>query len=348
MQNNIGPIAVLGSGETSLAGGRVFEAIAQRYPQPMKIAILETPAGFELNSSRVAERVGDYMETRLHNFHPQIELVPARKRNSPFSPDNPEILGALLKADLIFMGPGSPTFAVRQLAGSLAWDLVRARHRIGAALVFASAAVIALGSYALPVYEIYKVGEDVSVLPGLDLFANFNLPVSIIPHWNNTDGGDEVDTSRCFVGLDRFNQWCRLLPAGHTIIGLDEHTGVIIDFATGKCSVSGVSSVTLLRECNPDIFPSGAEFPLTELGEFRSPEKISDGISVTAWEMIEKAVNKHEIEGPPAEVVRLVDERLQARSRQDWMSADTLRQQIAALGWTVQDTPEGQKLIKQS
>ena len=56
MPNNYGPIALLGSGETSLAGGRVFEMIAQGLPQPLRVAILETPAGFELNSPRVAGR----------------------------------------------------------------------------------------------------------------------------------------------------------------------------------------------------------------------------------------------------------------------------------------------------
>jgi hypothetical protein len=61
MQKACGPIALLGSGETSPAGGRVFETIAQRFPQPLRIAILETPAGFELNSEKVAGRVGDFM-----------------------------------------------------------------------------------------------------------------------------------------------------------------------------------------------------------------------------------------------------------------------------------------------
>ncbi|MFA5872830.1 MAG: hypothetical protein WC832_02585 [Anaerolineales bacterium] len=54
MHNTFGPIALLGSGETSLAGGRIFETIAQRLPRPVHIALLETPAGFELNSPQVA------------------------------------------------------------------------------------------------------------------------------------------------------------------------------------------------------------------------------------------------------------------------------------------------------
>ncbi|MBT3712247.1 MAG: cysteinyl-tRNA synthetase, partial [Anaerolineae bacterium] len=187
----LGKIAFLGSGETSLAGGRIFERLVKDTNQP-KIAIMETTAGFELNSALVAQKVGDYLQTRLQNYNPQIHIIPARKRGTEFSPDNAEILSPLLTADLIFMGPGSPTYAVRQLQNSLAWDLIRARHRNGATLIFASAATIAVGAHALPVYEIFKVGEDVHAKPGLNLFADYNLPISFIPHWNNAEGGADV------------------------------------------------------------------------------------------------------------------------------------------------------------
>ena len=46
----MGNIAFLGSGETSLAGGRIFEQLARQIAGPVRIAIMETPAGFELNS----------------------------------------------------------------------------------------------------------------------------------------------------------------------------------------------------------------------------------------------------------------------------------------------------------
>ena len=346
MEKPFGPIALLGSGETSLAGGRVFDAVVRNLPRPVRIAILETPAGFELNSSQVAGRVAEFLETRLQNYQPIIDVIPARKRGMSFSPDNPEILRPLACADLIFMGPGSPTYAVRQLQGSLAWDVARLRHRQGAALVFASAATIAVGTRILPVYEIYKVGEEITCPPGLDLFADFGLPLSFVPHWNNADGGADLDTSRCFIGLERFAAWCDMLPPGHTTVGLDEHTGLIIDFAAGTCTVNGVSSVTLLRACNPEIYPAGAQFPLSELGEFYSPGP--DGIRPEAWELVKSAA---QVGGPkddvPAEVLRLAEERQQARARKDFAASDSLRDQIAALGWTVQDTPEGQKVIRQ-
>ena len=146
----LGQIAFLGSGETSLAGGRVFEALARALPQSLRIAVLETPAGFELNSHQVAGKVADFLKTRLANYTPIIDVVSARKRGTPFSPDEAEIVKPLLYADMIFMGPGSPTYATRQLKDSLAWEIIRARHRLGATLAFASAATISIGAWAIP------------------------------------------------------------------------------------------------------------------------------------------------------------------------------------------------------
>jgi hypothetical protein len=347
VENNPGPIALLGSGETSLVGGRIFEDIAQGYPQPLRIAILETPAGFELNSARVAGRVGEFMGNRLRNYKPQIDVIPARRLDGLNSTNNPSILTPLYRADLIFMGPGSPTYAVRHLKDSLAWDLVRLRNRRGAALVFASAAAIAAGAYVLPVYEIFKVGQDVGLVPGLDLFADFNLPLSIIPHWNNSDGGDEVDTSRSFVGLERFSKWRELLPSGHITIGLDEHTGMIIDFYSRNCSVSGIGSVTRSQTSETVIYPAGAIFPIAELGDICVPRDISAGISAQAWKNVESTEKSISPQDIPEDVAQLVEKRRQARLDKAWSDADALRRQIAAMGWIVQDTPEGQVVIRQ-
>ena len=95
----LGQIAFLGSGETSLAGGRIFESLARLIPDPLHVAIMETTAGFELNSFQVAGKVGEFLKTRLQNYKPTIDIIPARKKGTEFSPDNLEILKPLLRAD---------------------------------------------------------------------------------------------------------------------------------------------------------------------------------------------------------------------------------------------------------
>ncbi|HXQ38800.1 MAG TPA: hypothetical protein VN843_32660 [Anaerolineales bacterium] len=341
----LGQIAFLGSGETSLAGGRIFESLARKIDGALRIALMETPAGFELNSSQVVGRVGDFMKTRLQNYKPVVDIIAARKKDSPYSPNDPEIIKSLLYANMIFMGPGSPTYAIRHLKDTLAWDIIRARHRLGATLIFASAATISIGAHSLPVYEIYKVGQDVHVIDGLNLFQDFGVHLSFVPHWNNADGGVDLDTSRCFVGMDRFAEWCNLLPAGNTTLGLDEHTGIIIDFEDGTCEVSGVSSVSLVRECDPEIYSSGSKFALNELGEIHIPDPIEKDIPAEVWDMVINAPPRED-DGPPDEIIALAERRLSERANKNWAESDKLRDEISDLGWTVQDSKDGYKLVK--
>ncbi|MCQ3938644.1 MAG: cysteinyl-tRNA synthetase [Chloroflexi bacterium] len=340
----LGRIAFLGSGETSLAGGRIFETLARLIPDPLRIAILETPAGFELNASLVAGRVGDFLKTRLQNYKPTINLIPARKKGTEFSPDNPDILKPLMRANMIFMGPGSPSYLARQLRGTLAWDVVRARHRQGATLVFASAATISVGQWVLPVYEIYKVGEDVHVKDGLGFFSDFGMHVSFVPHWNNAEGGVDLDTSRCFIGMERFEQWRKLTPAENIIVGLDEHSGIIMDCEKGVCGVHGVSSVSVLKNGLAEMYPSGASFSLSELGTCTPPDPLETGIRPEVWQMILDAQAAEEEDQPSEEVLALLEQRKQARAEKDFAASDRLRAEIAALGWRVKDTKDGQQV----
>ncbi len=340
----LGKIAFLGSGETSLAGGRIFESLVRDLNGPVRIALMETPAGFELNSAKVVGRVGEFMESRLQNYKPVLDIVAARKKDSPFDPNDPQIIKPLLSANMIFMGPGSPTYAIRQLKDTLAWHVIRARHRLGASLVFASAATISVGAHALPVYEIFKVGQDVHVVDGLNFFADFGLHVSLVPHWNNAEGGEDLDTSRCFIGMDRFAEWCSLLPAENTTLGLDEHTGIILDFENGVCDVSGVSSISLVRECVAEMHPSGSTFDLKELGEFQIPSPLEQDIPPHVWDMVCNAPPYED--SPSHEVIAIAEKRLQARTNKDWAESDQLRAEIAALGWIIQDSKDGYKLVK--
>lgn len=340
-----GLIALFGSGETSPTGGQVFEALARRLPSPLRTAVLETPAGFELNSAQVAGRVADFLNVRLQNYRPEVVVVPARKRNTPFSPDDPAITQPLLQADLIFLGPGSPTYAVRQLQNSLAWYRLVARHRRGAALALASAATIAISAFALPVYEIYKVGEDLHWRNGLDFFGPYGLSLVFIPHWNNAEGGAILDTSRCFMGRERFEPLLALLPPQMTIVGIDEVTGLIVDLESALCQVLGAGGVTVIKSGRERRFEPGESFALSELGPFRLPDPAL-GIPPEVWAEAQAALSEPETAPPepPAEVLALVEERHQARTQRDWDTADDLRQRIAALGWNVLDTPGGPQL----
>ena len=74
-----GLIALFGSGETSPSGRRIFEHVFKRIPLSPQVALLETPAGFEINSAQVAAKVEDFLRQRLINYSPQTKIIPDRK-----------------------------------------------------------------------------------------------------------------------------------------------------------------------------------------------------------------------------------------------------------------------------
>jgi len=245
------------------------------------------------------------------------------------------------------LGPGSPTYAARQLSDSLAWQIVLARHRLGAAVVLASAAAIATSLYALPVYEIYKVGLDLHWQPGLDLLGPFGGRIAVVPHWNNTEGGEQLDTSHSYMGLERFERLHAMLPADVDILGVDEHTAVCLDFRDDRAQVLGRGGVTWLSQGRIQRFDAGATFALATLGLTRRPS-MRDGLPESVMEAVQNALAlSASVVAPQASdgVQALVAERTAARTRGDWAAADVLREQIATAGWEVRDTPDGPELV---
>ena len=65
-------------------------------------------------------------------------------------------------------------------------------------------------------------------------------------------------------------------------------------------------------------------------------------------QFIERATKLHELESvaAPVEIQQLAQQRLEAKKSRDFATADSLRNQIDASGWTIMDTPDGFKLIK--
>ena len=339
-----GKIALFGSGETAPAGRQVHEALFRELERPIRVAILETPAGFQPNSDWVAGRLAEFVERSLQNFAPKVTVVPARRRDGSYSTDDHEIATPLLTANYIFAGPGSPSYAARHLADSWAWQVVVARQRRGAALALASAAAIAAGRYVLPVYEIYKAGDDLHWLPGLDLLGPYGLEMAIITHWNNQDGGETLDTSCAFMGMERMAHLEALLPAKTILLGIDEHTAVVIDLVQETAQVAGQGSATIHRTGEQRSFASGQTFDLSMLGKVREPalgERLPTDVveAVLAAERAEEAPPS--VETLPPEVAITIQKREAARQAEDWAQADALREELAGIGYLIEDTPQG-------
>lgn len=342
--NQYGPIVLFGSGETLPASGKAYEIIAKSLGKQLQISILETPAGFQPNTEIVAKKVSDFISTRLQNYAPSIQLIPARSTNSNYSPNNIEIVDKMLLSNWIFMGPGSPTYTIRQLQNSLALDYLYALNQTGAALTLSSAGVLAMSALTLPVYEIYKVGEEIHWKNGLNYFSQFGSELVLIPHWNNKDGGTELDTSRCFMGTKRFEILREMLPENMPIIGIDEQTALIFQFKPEpKVKITGKGSVKSIVGTKEKVFPPG-EYQLTDLGtsfnkDFEERKKLKEIKEKILTLRSEKTM------APGKHIIQLANYRLKARNEGDWKTADDFRNKIEAEGWTIQDTSESYLLV---
>jgi hypothetical protein len=173
-------------------------------------------------------------------------------------------------ADYIFVGPGSPTYALKNWIGTPIPKILAERIQEGACFVAASAAALTLGKFTLPVYEIYKVGEELRWVEGLNLLGQFGLPVVVIPHWNNAEGGTH-DTRFCYMGEPRLIQLERMLPPACPILGIDEHTACILDFLAGQVLIRGVGEVTLRHGGERNSFKDGEVLALEEFKKMTQP-----------------------------------------------------------------------------
>ncbi len=132
--------------------------------------------------------------------------------------------------------------------------------------MLASAAAATAGRFTLPVYEIYKAGGAPRWLAGLDLLGPLGLAAAVIPHYDNAEGRD-YDTRYCYLGERRLALMERELPAGAAVLGVDEHTAVLIDLRTESIEIRGRGGVTVRRAGHSVVLPSGTRLPVAELGD---------------------------------------------------------------------------------
>jgi len=165
-------LTLMGSGETAPTMAKVHRLVAERLgPAPVDVVLLDTPYGFQENADEISRRAVGYL---------------GRSMGMPVQVASWRVLGGDLwlreralelvrGADLVFAGPGSPTYALRVWQEGCLGDVLAGKLTRGGAVTFGSAAAACLGIATVPVYEIYKVGADPHWVPGLDLLAGLGL-----------------------------------------------------------------------------------------------------------------------------------------------------------------------------
>jgi cyanophycinase-like exopeptidase len=254
-------LAIMGSGETSPTMIKTHRRLLASTDRVGPAVLLDTPVGFQENASDISARAVEYFRDGVGH-----DITVARWRSvDEDAVTYEEMLTALRTAGYVFAGPGSPSYTLRQWASTPVPDLLAAKLRDGGCVTFASAAALTLGVVTVPVYEIYKVGEDPQWLPGLDLLgAATGVAAAVIPHYDNAEGGTH-DTRFCYLGERRLALLEKELPPDTFVLGVDEHTACIIDLVDASVTVEGLGGVTIRRSGESHVLRTGTTVALSEL-----------------------------------------------------------------------------------
>ena len=260
-------LAIMGSGETAPTMVSTHRRLTSLLPSPVRAVVLDTPYGFQENAPELAQRAVDYFATSVNVDLRIAGLTRMQTNDHGESADAVTIekgLRMIDDADYIFAGPGSPTYSLRQWNNTPLRAMLTRKLTTGGVVTFASAAALTLGRRTVPVYEIYKAGVDPYWLEGLDILGEFGIRATVIPHFDNAEGGHH-DTRFCYLGERRLQVLERHFDDDEYVIGIDEHTGLVIDFDREVAEVVGNSTVTLRKNSQQRTFTKGDSIPLTEL-----------------------------------------------------------------------------------
>ena len=247
-------LTIMGSGETAPTMVKLHREVFARLGAGQHRAVfLDTPFGFQENAEELCQRTVEYFR---QNIGHELDVARLPRLVGLDTMNLESALAQLRRAELLFAGPGSPTYALRQWAGTPVAQILRDRLAQAGAVTFSSAAALTLGVKTVPVYEIYKSGADPFWLDGLDVLSAIDLPVVVIPHYDNAEGGHH-DTRFCYLGARRLAELEAELPEDVFVLGVDEHTGVLFDLEAGTATVWGRGGMTLRRHGASTVVPAG-------------------------------------------------------------------------------------------
>ncbi|MGA1682511.1 MAG: hypothetical protein ACO4A0_09835 [Ilumatobacteraceae bacterium] len=267
-------LTIMGSGETAPTMMKHHRDLIARLPGDPLAVVIDTPYGFQENAPELASRAVEYFRQSV-GYPIQVAGLGRLKNVDVLTVETG--LSLLRRADYVFAGPGSPTYALNQWENTAVPDVLREKLQSGGAVTFASAAALTLGRFTVPVYEIYKVGIEPHWLEGLDVLRTIGLDVAVIPHYDNTEGGHH-DTRFCYLGERRLAMLEQELPDGAHVLGVDEHTGVVIDIDADTATVIGNGTITVRVRGESTVFESGVTIPVDML---RDPSRTSSSSATT-------------------------------------------------------------------
>ncbi len=264
-------VVVMGSGETAPTMVRVHRDVLAGCPDGPAV-LIDTPFAFQMNRDELVARTRVYFAQSVGR---EVDLVAWPPRETGAAAEE-QALALLDRAAWAFAGPGSPTYALDRWRGTPVPAALLSVVRRGGTLVMGSAAALTLGSHSVPVYEIYKVGAAPEWVTGLDLLGDLaGIPVAVIPHYDNAEGGSH-DTRFCYLGEPRLEALEARLPDEVGVLGVDEHTAVVLDLEDSSVRVLGNGTMSVRRRAATRTFAAGERLAIADLaGLLRGDEGVA-------------------------------------------------------------------------
>jgi cyanophycinase-like exopeptidase len=254
-----------------------------------------TPYAFQENVLELSEKIATYFKISLNIDVRPVDILGDFLNGDYLNENQDELIRQAGKANFLFAGPGSPSFAVSRWKNGQFPNVLKDKLLNGGAIVFSSAAALTLGHFTVPVYEIYKVGAKPSWLKGLNVLEAIGIKAAVIPHFNNAEGGSH-DTRYCYLGQKRLNYLKSQMDQDTLILGIDEHTAVIFDIDNETFEVYGLGNFTVETLNDRRVFNSGYKGELELLRSFningRSP---LGSLSENAQNLKENLKTKHDV-----------------------------------------------------
>ena len=338
---------------------KVHRALLAKHPSGSAIN-LDTPYGFQLNVPQMTEKLVDYFNVSL-----QRSLTPVSFTNFDRSGPIERVLvkQAVRDARYVFAGPGSPSYALEQWRPLELVDDFASVLDTGGTLCFSSAATLTLGSHTAPIYEIYKVGVTPYWLEGLDLLGRLGIRCAVIPHFDNHEGGN-YDTRYCYLGEPRLEVLESQLPDDVAILGIDEHTALLLDLETDEARVVGRGHAYWRYRGNLRVLDHSVPTPLAALRvvaptpapiHYPSPQRdLTNPIELAESArrggpegdaalaaLTRLASTTPALTAPDTLVEALLDCRNTARTSGDFLTADKIRRVLDGAGIEIRDSPTG-------
>jgi cyanophycinase len=182
--------------------------LAGRDGRVLVLATASAREGDEVYDGWVAKGLAHYEALGVPAHAPAL-----RRREDA---DDPQIVGALEDAALVFFSGGNPAYLASVLTGSAFWDALRRRVDEGAtAYAGCSAGVAALSD---PTFDSDAEDPEHIWKPGLGYFPG----VLFAPHWDTVETW--IPGAHAFITASA--------PTGGSLIAIDEDTAIVGDGAT--------------------------------------------------------------------------------------------------------------------